>query len=113
MCRPAPPPPERLAPEASGGDEDGVASAEEESSVGLEEESSAGLSAEDVQNKVKVILVELYNSGDVQEALRRLKEELAEAQADLAAIVESSVIVSLEGKGTSWDKLHDLLKLAR
>lgn len=70
------------------------------------------ISVEDTKKKVKGLLAELYNSGDVGEAVLCLKE-LLDAGADMESVVDTSLTISLEGKGTSWQNLEELLKTAR
>ena len=64
---------------------------------------------EDTEKKVKGLLSEVFNSKDIKEAVLCVKE-LTEAQANMAAVVDLLVSVSLESKETSWDTLRDLLK---
>lgn len=61
---------------------------------------------------VKGLLAELFSSEDLQEAVCCLRE-LADSGEDMATVVESLITVSLEGKGTSWPLLSELLLSGR
>lgn len=80
-----------------------------EETASKSELSAQPISNEDMERKVKGLLEELYNSGDLNEAMTCLKE-LGSAQADPVGVVDTIISVSLERKGTNWEMLHKLLK---
>lgn len=69
---------------------------------------ATSVSPEETEKKVKGLLAEVYMSEDIGEAVRCVKD-LADASANLAAVIELAISISLESKGTSWDMLRTLL----
>lgn len=67
------------------------------------------LSISATDDKVKGLLAEFYNSRDVKEAILCVKE-LSGLNANLQYVVESTLTISLESKGTSWEHLSQLLR---
>lgn len=67
------------------------------------------MSEEDTQKRVKGLLSEVFSSKDIKEAALCVGE-LKDAQANMAAVVDQMISVSLESKETSWDTLGDLFK---
>jgi hypothetical protein len=67
------------------------------------------LSTDATDDKVKGLLLEFFNSRDVKEAILCVKE-LSGLNANLQYVVESTLTISLESKGTSWEHLSELLR---
>lgn len=83
------------------------------SSQSLEESSRSKpipkMTIEDMDRKVKNLLEEMYNSGDIEEGVACV-QELCEAKADGAIVVDELISLSLDIRGTKWEMLHKLLQ---
>ena len=115
--RPAPPagerPPAPPSKEPSASKEEEVEEEEDEESETLASATSGKeLSYEEIESKIKGLLVEVFNTRDLDEAVLCMKE-LQDGKAGMALVVDLLVSVSLERKETVWDVVKDLLKAAK